>query len=124
MLCLISLRILIGILLGPDDLLVENDSIILEISSEVVGDKKKVFAFRFLKKIEKWRLVDGIDDLTSSATDEKKSLKELDTVSGSEDIEFPTEMDIGFEDLEDLREIRFRTPDQTLYILEECWLKY
>jgi hypothetical protein len=102
MFCFISLRILTGILFGPDDLVAENESTISETSSGVVRDIKKEVGFRFLRKCEKRWLVDGIVDLTLSAIDVKKSLKRLATVSGSEDTELPTEMDIGLDDLESI----------------------
>ena len=49
----------------------------------------------------------AIEDVTVSATDEKKSLKLLDTVN----------IVIGFWGFEDLSEIMFSTPNQTLQIL-------
>lgn len=57
-------------------------------------------------------------DLIESAIEVKKSLKELATISGSEDIEFPVDIEIGLEDL-DLPEINSRTPLQVLRMSAE-----
>ena len=77
---------------GPDDFDSENDPIILATSSGVVGERKSEFGFLCLRKFEKWWLVLGIEDLTVSATDEKKSLNLLDTVTGFDETELPTDI--------------------------------
>ena len=52
--CLNSFRILIGMLLGPDDLDGEKEPITLMTSSIVVGVKNIEFGLRFLRNLEKW----------------------------------------------------------------------
>ena len=90
-----SFRILIGMLLGPLDFEAEKDLIILMTSSGLTGLRKIEFGLPFLRKSEKWRLEGGIADLTFSATDVKKSLKVLATVSGSEDMVLPIDKEMG-----------------------------
>ena len=120
--CLRSLRIRTGILFGPDAFDKENELMTLVTSSGVVGDKKIDLGLEFRRDLEKLCLVGGTVDLMVSAIEVKKSLKELATISGSDETELPTVMEIGFEDF-DLVEIRFLTPVQTFRMLDECWLK-
>ena len=74
---------------GPDALFFFIEEIILEISKDVAGVRKKDSGIGFFNHFEKlWRMGETLD-LILSATEEKKSLKVWATVKGSEEIFSP-----------------------------------
>ena len=95
-----SLRIFVGILLGPVLLEIGIALIKFEISSGVAGVRNIEFRLGSCRYSEKSETLSGILDLIVSATFEKKKLKQLATRKGSEVTVPPISRDIGLADEE------------------------